>query len=301
MLPYVVHFCMRIYFALREAITQNERNFPANAYCIIHIGRCGSSVLGRMLMENRRIGHQAEILTRSRIIPPHPLDIPELEIRNRRDISPEEFFDFVHWCARQHLMVYRFFVRWAKVENYFYGFEIKFHQINKISGMTIPTFVTALREKNVIPIFLCRKNALRRIVSIAVGMKAGTWHAQAHSDTAPMTIILDPEKVTDVATVTPSSPKRKTSLLEALRRDQEIMLQAEKTAQELNVPLLFYEDFESDPMIGVEFVSKALGVAPHKVDPPLKKTGNKSLSQQIENYEEIAAYLKDTEFSWMLD
>jgi len=134
---------------------------------MFHHGRCGSTVIGKMLNDHPRLYWAGE--------PFHTSAIKQ-RVQNREI----QFHEMIRWSQYEAGPRY-------------YGFEIKYRQLS-ILGIQSQAFLEdlcALRFNYFI--HLHRKNVLRQLISSLIGQQAGYWHLSVNSDPQQSTIHLSPD------------------------------------------------------------------------------------------------------------
>lgn len=234
---------------------------------MFHVGRCGSTVVARMLDEHPEITWDGEIFEpseRDRLGEPDDLEPREL-IEQRRSKAPRH-----------------------------YGFETKYlrsHHLGAL-GLSLDDYVDLLGGIGFDRFAaLHRRNYLRRVVSGAVGRQAGTWHRRKPGAGEPQVIGLDPQRV-------PFGGDQ--PLLDVFAE-----LAAGEEALRRRLPagavwLTYEEDIAPDPAIAYRKICELFGVEPAEVEPRLFPTNPFPLHAILANYDEIAGLLAGTEYEWML-
>lgn len=234
---------------------------------MLHVGRCGSTVVARMLDEHPDIAWDGEIFE-----PSHRVELDELP-----DLAPGEFISRRKARAPRH-----------------YGFETKYlpsHHLGAL-GVSLPEYLAMLRALGFHRfVALHRRNYLRRVVSGAVGRRAGTWHRATPGVSEPTAITLDPERV-------PFG--REQRLLDVFAE----LAAGEAALRELlpgNAVWLTYEDdIAPDPGGAYRRICALFGVKPVWATPKLFPTNPFPLRAILDNYDEVAAVLSGTPHEWML-
>ncbi|MEN8240250.1 MAG: hypothetical protein ABFR53_13740, partial [Actinomycetota bacterium] len=195
---------------------------------MLHVGRCGSTVVGRMLSDHPDVFWDREIFEPHRRTElDEPVDLPPNQlIRHRQAQTP------LH-----------------------YGFETKYLQSHHLGrlGLTLPDYISILQGLGFNRfVALHRRNYLRRVVSGAIGRASGTWHRTRGSATTSASITLDPHKV-------PFGPRK--PLLDVFAE----LSEGERALRELLPPsdtlwLTYEDDIERDPSIAYRRVCGLFGV-----------------------------------------
>lgn len=253
---------------LRYRFNRQRRPLDPVAVAMLHVGRCGSTVVGRMLDEHPLIQWDGEVF--------EPSQRATLEIAD--DLSPSELVRLRKTQALTH-----------------YGFETKYLQAHHLGtlGMTVREYVGMLRNLGFDRfVALHRRNYLRRAVSGAIGRSTGEWHRSEPTATGPTPITLDPLQV-------PFGEQR--TLLDVFKElsDGEEQLR-ESLARDTNLWLTYEDDIAQDPRIAYRKLCDLFGVIPTRSTPALYATNPFPLHELLANYAEIAELLAGTEYEWML-
>ena len=235
---------------------------------MLHVGRCGSTVVGRML------GDHPEIFWDREIFEPHR----RAELNEPKDLPPD---DLIRQRQSQ-----------TRVN---YGFETKYLQSHHLGtlGLTLPDYISMLRELGFDRfVALHRRNYLHRVVSGAIGRESGTWHRAKGSAAAPVSITLDPARV-------PFGAKK--PLLDVFAE----LSEGEQALRDLLPPtgtlwLTYEDDIARDPSVAYRQVCDLFGVTPADSEPTLAQTNPFPMKEILDNYDEIADLLEGTEYGWML-
>jgi hypothetical protein len=235
---------------------------------MLHVGRCGSTVLAEMLGSHSHVTWDGEIfepVIRSKLGDP--------------DLVPEDLL-----------------AKRMADASWVYGFEIKYlpshHQ--RVLSMSLDEILAMTGRAGVDHhITLHRRNYLRRVVSGAIGRERRRWHRKV-TEAAPSTAVrLNPGSV-------PFGPRKPLlevfDELESGQDDLEAAL-GDRSA----IHLVYEEHVESDPSIAYRLICDYLDLTPEEVRPSLDRTGEAPLSDLITNYDEIVDLLAPTKYAWMLD
>jgi hypothetical protein len=166
----------------------------------------------------------------------------------------------------------------------FYGIEVKFGDLRFIN-VPLPDFVSHLKNVGYdYFILLCRNNGLRRIVSLQVAKKTGTFHIKGNTTSGITRVHIDPSK-----------------LIAIFEHEQEDFQRVKALLHEKNILELTYEDdIEKDPRVAYQKVCNYIGVTPQNISPILKRINPYSLEEIIVNYDEVKNVLRNTPYEWML-
>jgi len=249
---------------------------PGNVV-MLHIGRCGSSVVGQLLGQHPRIYWASELYA--------PI-FSEWQRRNSGEEMvgemPEDALSYLQRNMRAAL-------------HRFYGFEMKpFHF--RLIGYSAEAFLDHLDSVGFNHfILLDRRNRLRKIISSVIAhSRDGDYHigsersarlTKAHVNIDDLRIDFD------------SKP-----LIEYLADYDREMHGLETLLRRRNVLRLTYEDdIQADPQRAYARVCDFLGLRATSVSPKLSRTNPFPLEDMIENFGEVKQTLAGTPYEWMLE
>jgi hypothetical protein len=235
---------------------------------MLHVGRCGSTVVAEMLGRHPSISWDGEVFE------------PKVRVKiGYEEVPPREFL----------------IDRRAKAPEA-YGFEVKYlpshHQ--RILDLDLEGLLELTDSVGVTHyVTLHRKNYLRRVVSGAIGRERRRWH-RTYAEQMPETKIrIDPDAV-------PFGPRQPLLAVFDEMKQGEADLKAalsNRAALHLN----YEDDIAVHPRKAYVAVCDFIGVTPEEVRPGLDRTGGDRLESMVSNYDEIVELLTDTEYAWMLD
>jgi len=240
---------------------------------MLHVGRCGSTVLANLLNQHPDIYWDAKLHRKAR-------ELYGNEILN---------LDYGVWTKRQ------FSISGAR----FYGFEFKilFDQYPAILGTTTQAFLETCKDIGVTHyILLKRSNTLRHVVSHYASRHRGNWHVSNSKQVQPHQFGIDIDSVT-----TGSSPGRKL---------EDYLQQVDDTHSEVRAILegegILEIEYESDiDAAGAENayrkVCKYFDIAPVEVKIKNRRVNPFNLVDTVLNYRDIEDRLRGTKFEWMLE
>jgi len=242
----------------------------ANVICF-HGGRVGSTVLGNQLNQHPRISWRGEVFwadakRRSEATDHHtfvPIDDPKRVLRRE-----------------SHRAAMRIF-----------GAEIKYTDL-EMYDFPLPQLLPWLK-RNAITHFIVqrRRNVLRQFVSGSIVARSKRWRQLQDQSPTLTRFHLDPI----------AADRFGNTLREAL--DKSIQLDEDARMHlegERLLELTYEEDIEADPRIGYHKACDFLGVERAPVIINDSRMNPYQLSEILENFEEIARYLEDTPYAWMV-
>ncbi|SDX92409.1 hypothetical protein SAMN05444336_11327 [Albimonas donghaensis] len=240
---------------------------------MLHVGRCGSTVLANMLDQNPAIHWDGKLPRKAGSLYGDAV----------------KRLDFGRWMKRQ----------FATSGDRYYGFEFKIlaDQYPAILGATTQEFLEQCKAAGVTHyILLTRRNTLRHVISHYASIARGAWHMSARDRAGQEHLHLDTEKIT-----TGSAPGR--PLISYLREVDEAHRQVRALLRDQNLLEVEYEaDIDAQgPATAYEKICRFLGIAPERANVRNSKANPFPMSSTVTNFDEIEACLSGTEFEWMLE
>ena len=239
---------------------------------MLHIGRCGSTVLANQLDQNPKIYWDAKLHRKA-----HNL------YRDAKSL------DYAVWTKRQFLIS----------GDKYYGFEFKIlqDQYPAILGTTTKQFLEQCKLIGITHyILLKRRNTLRHIVSHYASINRQKWHISNIDNVKPKRFTID---INNISTGSASGR----SLVEYL---QEVDNTHNETKEILNDQMILEIEYESDidkngPEFAYKKICEYLGIELADVEVENIKANPFPMRTTVQNYDEIAQKLKGTNFEWMLE
>lgn len=236
-----------------------------------HHGRCGSTVLGRVLNQHPAIRWRGEIYE-----PYADAGTPRLNFRDDLKYTQLE-------CGRK-----------------LPGFEIKGLPSQHLPtlGVSLRQFLDAVRELGFSHgIFLDRRNTLRKLISVQIvdqGLRQSYHTAVGKDADLKGRLRVDPQRIRIQGKHAP--------LLDMIRHIEEETGKARQLmAEYFDFLPLYYEDhIEADPLVAYREILAHLGLPPHEAQVTLKRVNVKTLQELVENYREVEDLLAGTRYEWML-
>jgi hypothetical protein len=235
---------------------------------MLHVGRCGSTVVAEMLGRHPSISWDGEVF--------------EPKVRSRigyEDVPPREFLlNRIAEAPEVH------------------GFEIKYlpshHQ--RILGLDLRGILDLTDSVGVSHyVTLHRRNFLRRVVSGVIGRKRRRWHRSSEEPMPEAKVRVDPNAV-------PFGPRQPLlGVFEEMKQGEADLKAA--LSDRATLHLTYEDDVAVDPFKAYTSVCDFIGVTPEDVRPGLGRTGTDRLESMVSNYDEVVALLSGTEYAWMLD
>lgn len=265
---------------IREAVKSILRPIltpmrPSNIV-MFHIGRCGSTALSSLLRQHKNIFWASEYYVQ--VFRAWERANGGQEIKGE---MPDDAINLLKLSMRNAM-------------HRSYGFEIKpFHF--RLIDYSMESFVDKLDELGFTHyIILDRKNRLRKIVSSALahadrvkyhqGKEAGARLKQIHLNVDKIEIDYD------------SKP-----LLKFLSDyDEQFVSLANLLESKNYLSLTYEEDVQEDPVVGYRRICEYTGMRSKDISAQLSRTNPFPVKDMIQNFEEVEAVLKGTDYEWML-
>jgi hypothetical protein len=235
---------------------------------MLHVGRCGSTVVAEMLGRHSAITWDGEVF--------------EPKVRSKiglEHLPPKEFLlDRIAGAPKV------------------YGFEIKYlpshHQ--RILDLDLGGLLELTHTVGVTHyVTLHRENYLRRVVSGVIGRERRRWHRTHDQPVPDAKVRIDPSSV-------PFGPRQPLlTVFEEMKRGEADLTVALRGRNSLS--LTYEDDVAVDPAKAYASVCDFIGVPPENARPGLGRTGSDRLESTVSNYDEIVDLLRGTEYEWMLD
>lgn len=240
---------------------------------MLHVGRCGSTVLANLLAQDPGIYWDAKL---------H---------RKARDLYGDALRQMDHrsWLRQQ----------FAISGDRYYGFEFKIlqDQYPQMAGLTLEAFLEQCKAIGVTHyILLVRRNTLRHVISHYASKNRGNWHFTGDQKARSQQFRLDLEDIT-----TGTAPGR--PLLEYMRQVDAAHAQVRHLLQDDRLLEIDYETDidEKGAQFAYEKICRFLDKAPVEVTIRNRKANPFPISGTLENYDALVARLAGTEFEWMLE
>lgn len=236
-----------------------------------HHGRCGSSVLGKLLDQHPDISWHRELYRRYTV----------------KGVDRPNFLDDIHRVR-------------AKSTKTFYGIELKGlpSQHLRRLGVNLEQFVAAIQPEGFEhAIFLHRRNILRKLISVQIvdqGLRDSFQLPADSADELKGKLTIDVNQVRIVGRLAP--------LLDMIEYiDTESQKAHQVLAARFNLLSLYYEDdIEQNPLDAYVKVCEYLGVPAAEADIMMKRINTKPLRELVSNVGEIEDALAGTPYEWML-
>lgn len=228
---------------------------------MFHCGRCGSTVLGRMLGKHPSLHWTSEVMNKRRM---------------KRFIERTGQSDF------REVIQASMFESWKP----WYGCEVK-GQDAKHAGTSISEVMAFLMESGFEHfIFLERSNYLRKHTSYRIAKSTGRFHLEKGQKKAgPSRIVLDVDEMR--------------AALDTTARQHEMLRNV--LADVPHLSLRYEDDIQSDPKVAYGKVCEYLGLSHYPQQAGLQRINPQKLRDLIINYDEVCIALKGSQYKWMVD
>lgn len=240
---------------------------------MLHIGRCGSTVLANMLSQHPDICWDGKIFRTAREV--YRIDL------NPSNVGP--------WTRRQ----------FALSGSKYYGFEYKIlpDQYSDDLGIELMQFLEVCRSIGVTHyLILKRANTLRQVVSNYASIARGQWHKEFGGKVDNKVFHLDLEHIT-------TGNSQGQPLLSYLEEVDATHNAVDAFLKDENVLQISYEsDIETaGPDTAFEKVCAFLGLSKVQVEVRNQKLNPKRIDELVENFDELKGTLTGTRYEWMLN
>jgi hypothetical protein len=268
----------RITRPLVEAVKEFRTALPVRTSALMfHTGRCGSTVLAKMLNQHSDIYWAGEIFERMperhKNIASRPNAVRLIIEQSRRE------------CRRRG--------------KHTFGFELKYlpgqHFGDGFITTPVEDYFALIRRLHFSKfIILHRENYLRRAISAEVLRQ----NRSGHSKSIPQ----KPTRITLDLQTFPLTSTYRSSLLDSFRFIDEHHATLVKLLSNAEVLHLSYEkDILEDPTAAYHKACSFLGLEPESPPIPLARTNPFPCEDILENIREVRALLRNTRYEWMLD
>jgi len=240
---------------------------------MLHLGRCGSSVLGYLLNQHSKIHWDSELF---HFI--YDKELVELKMTN------------------DPINLLKIKMSWPLKE--YYGFETKFtkeeHLRKELVNMDLLKYLSTLTDIGFNKfIILKRKNYLKQILSLILATKTKNFHTNKEmKEAVKVKINYDNSWFGTL----------NDSLINIFEYLDRSYAEVENCLYQKDILKLTYEDdILEDPMIALKKVCDFLDIEYNNPVNVFKRTNPFELKDSIENFDELAAHLRNTRFAWMLN
>ena len=236
-----------------------------------HHGRCGSTVLGRLLNQHPDIRWYGEIF----------------EGYAARQMQRAKFHDDIKYVQ---------VVSGKKSP----GIEIKGLPCQHLHnlGVSLQRFAEVIRQHGFSHcVLLHRHNILRKLISVQIvdqGLSSSYHLAAGSKEELQGRLKIDVQRVRILGKYAP--------LLDMIQYiDEETHKARQGLSEYFNILPLFYEDhIQDNPLIAYRKVCEHLQLEDHKADVTLRRINSKTLRELVENSHEVEDLLSGTPYEWML-
>ena len=237
---------------------------------MIHHGRCGSSVVGNLLVQNPNIHWASELY--SSMLAKWQEENQQINFHLAKEPIVEKPIEFLKNSMNETTKPY-------------YGVVFKPFHFTIANSSTMEFLNQSFLLNFTYFILIRRKNSLRIIVSDKVARKKNTWHS-CGEDIAKLEKIHLP--------LNQHKP-----LVKRIRNSEKQMQEVETLLAGKNVLNLTYEDdIEQDPQSAYRSICEFVNMEATKASVNYNKTNPFPLKDIIENFAEVKAALHNTPYEW---
>ena len=249
---------------------------PGNAV-MFHIGRCGSTVVARLLSRHSKICWGNELYA--------PIFSDWRSRNNGYEVTGELPNDAIDILRTSSIHAW----------NQFYGFEMKpFHF--RLIGYSPEVYLRHLRTLGFTHfVVLDRRNRLRKVISSVIAHQQGKQtHIDADTKSKLTRVHLD---VNEIRIDFESKP-----LLDFLvGYDDQLRLLNTLLQGENTLRLTYEDDIQDDPRVAYSRICNFLGLPPEDSTVELSRTNPFPIREMVENFQELEQTLQGTPYEWMID
>jgi hypothetical protein len=246
--------------------------------CMVHIGRCGSTVLSNMVEQNLSLNWAGEIY--------EPL------FKAWASVSP----DFSKPLVLEKSPIAYLKSDMDRSKKPYYGFEVKPYHF-KLLGQDPEEYFSSLEQLGFTKfILLDRANRLRKIVSSLLAHQSGVFHVSpvnfSRVRKRKITINFDNIRIDNSCK----------TLLEFLQDyDRSWANLCDILSDRDTLSLEYSRDIERDPIVGYDKVARFLDLPLKTPKVYYRRVNPYPLKDILENYDQLCSLLGDTKYSWMLE
>jgi len=238
---------------------------------MLHVGRCGSTVLGDLLNQHPAVFWDGEVSYRRREAltgDTTPFDVREF-IRRQRHVAGSRYYGY-------ELRVLR------ELEIALAHRTIEQH-IADMKSLRFSHYIT-----------LERTNYLRYIISTCLGARTRVFHLNQGDKPKLNRVHIDVDRLT-ICGVEKPLVQRFDELARTFR-DLERLLEGERLLK-----LTYEDDVLPDPRIGYSKICAFLDIPTRDVAVRFSRTNPYPIAEMVENFDDVAGALAGTPHEWMLD
>ena len=263
-----------------SALGRNSGGPFGKRIMMLHIGRCGSTVLGNMLNEQSGMLWDGEAL-----------NWKIMDEKSWRDSADRKRFNRDTF----RLEIRRRFINAGRRR---YGFELKPEHVFWY-GIEDPLETRAILEELGFGVFMTigRTNVLRQLVSSIRGVQSGQWHLKAEEQRSARTRPVD----CDPAGFRLDRTDPVKSLEEQLAERQRWMEWNREVAGDDALHLDFETHIMKDPVVAYRMICEHIGVDAGDIRPALRRTNPDSVEKLLADPQAWRDRLQGTRFEWMMN
>lgn len=266
-------------------------------YCLLHPGRCGSTVIAEMITASKEILWLNEAFTL--LIEHHRGNASHSFIQE--DVNLRNLVDSGRFIEGLNHQLSKALLTCEKV-----GFELKIHRNQELilpqTGMMAGDSLDVLINLGVSKfIFLRRDNLLRCLISAARAFDSGIWHLKKGE--SPSSCPGSNKKYYEFPLKKLIYGPNRLGLIDTLNQMQSDVLSMEQALVDRNIPYLdlrYSIDVLPDPQIALTKISQYLSINIKSKKPTLRRTNPRPLKDFIVNIKDLEKEIEGSSFSWML-
>ncbi|MDY6786012.1 MAG: hypothetical protein SW833_26270 [Cyanobacteriota bacterium] len=253
---------------LRRLLAGNNLPYKENKFILLCHYRSGSTLLANLLNDHPRIYCDGELF------------LPFVKLNFKKVFLPYTYINY-HTYIKYNS---------SKNKKTVYGFDLKISQLIDIllkSQGSPEDFLWKLHQDGWKIIYLQRLNIFRQVVSNLVAQSRGKWHEKHQEKLQRSQVSIDLKE-----------------LMQQLKRYDNNLVQAQKMLQKLPYCEITYESDllnADNHQNTLDRIFDYLGVESVPIKAQLKKVSQKSLDQDIENYQEVVDFISQTNYAKFLE
>ncbi|MEE2971907.1 MAG: hypothetical protein VX672_02180 [Planctomycetota bacterium] len=248
---------------------------PASSNVMLHAGRCGSTVLNRLLNQHPRVHFEGEILG------------ARYDYHFGRDSATIEIQDYDVGSGVRR--------RWWRSRRNHYGMEVKTIDLPVHGCRTLQDARDLLKSCGSRLMVLRRRNGLRRFLSaVRPELTGSPWHRRTSPDSDASRMRIDLDR--------PWASRYPDKDIEGiLRQEDDAVVVLGALARDADLDLWFEDHVRDDPTVGYRAICETIGIEPVPVTTTIRRTNPGPISSIVENVDELRERLEGSRWAWMLD
>ena len=257
---------------------------------MFHFGRSGSTVLTQSLSQLDNVIWHGEIFSGATHMYAGFEDSRFASKKGNGEFQIGEFVDYIADAKNNYLQQ-------IGKQDAIYGCEIKgYHFEGGLFKFSLDQAIQALSDHfdDARFIFLRRKNALRRVVSMEIAKRTNVWHLKTDE---PSLNRID----TDFSNIRDTSLGFHGTILEVLKNSEKVEREFSKSIRSFGgLELVYEDDIVGNMFSAIQKICSAFSIEYKDTVVELKKTNPHALEEIVINYEKLEKSLTGSEFEHML-